>query len=1498
MKDIKKPTRGKRLVKITIFTILLLITMMAGSVIFIHLPMVQNYLGNKALRVLEKNIRTEFSFSSLRFGLFQPITIRDFLIRDRQGDTLIYTRKVVAWPDMHLTSLRDRGIVIDKARIEGAYVRFIVPADTASNYEFLFSKDTIQSGTSPFYFALRQAELKDSRFTLEVQGVTFRPYGVHFTDLHLYKVKGKVENLEIFNGITTLSARDVSFVDSTGWRAEKISCDMENAPRHLWFDNLHIVTPWSDLKAEYYHMDFDTVTDYRDFPNRVHLSGHILPSVMGYRDLNAIAQTPNFLHNDLRFSGKAHGTLSNLVIKQLHLAIEQHTTMRGEINIVGLPDFSDTYLHINVQELKSTMEDIANLYRPGTDQRLSLPDDFMKFGNISYRGKFTGFVKDFVSYGTLVTDLGRFDDDISIAADSSGHLHFSGYLAMRNFDVGTFTGERELLGTITMHTNMQGTVFGNKTFTSKLTGTIDSVSVNHYTYHNILLDGRFSEKAYDGSIKIDDPNLKLDFLGMFDFTKRLPEFDFSLNLLHAALFPMNITPTDTNLTLSGLVLASFSGNNLQEFQGDVKLLDATLHRNDKDKLNIYNIQLRAYNSPDSGSLQLRSDYLDAAVEGRYNFQDLIPSLQHLLARYLPATFPRLPQERTSSNDFRFRINIHNIDPFTTFFSPHSGIAHESYVKGRYSPAHDLLEVQASADALMSAGISVDSFRLELTGNDVLAAHAEGDYLFMGPRVHTDHFSLDLTAAQDTLRSHLSWLAPVDTVKRYDELRLIAHLFVPPGRRHVRMNITTLPTRILLGPRPWQLEENKITLDSTAILVHHFNAVSGARSLTIHGNLSEDPSDTLRAEFHNLDISYLTSQEQKELRLKGIMNGQILLSNIYHNPIFLSTTTIRDFYLNNEPLGDATINSAWDTLTSSLLYDVHTDYGARRPVSVNGTYTPANHKINMDIRFDKFRLTAFSSFVSEVFSELNGNVSGHLHAEGAPLQPHVEGDLDFQKVSVKVGYLNTRYNFTARVPVRNNRFLLDSVTVYDEKGDHGLLSGAFIIDELLAPAIDMRMKAENMMVLNTRASDNEYFYGQAFATGAVAMKGPLTELTMNITARTDPHTSITLPLTESRGESIETDFIHFVNPHQEKKKKYPVRREKRAPRPGGLQLNLDLNVTPDAEVTLLFDPAAGGTLYGRGHGNLRMEVDRNGDFKLFGEYIIDEGTYRFTLQNVINKRFRLENGGRITWDGDPLNAQLDILAVYTLKTSLYPLFFDDNYRKRVPVECQILLKGSLNNPRISFNIDLPTVDEDTRAKVRNSMSSEEELSKQFLSLLIINSFYPNPVYNQQAGFGGANVLGVTSTEMLSNQLSSWLSQISKDFDVGFSYHPGDEVTSEQVEVALSTQLLNDRISINGNIDFNTQGNTNTTNNSNIVGDFQVEVKITRNGKLRVKAFTRANDNYLYETAPYTNGIGIFYREEFSSWDKLFKSYWQKLFGKKEEEQPGTTPKKKKKKKEKQ
>jgi len=289
-------------------------------------------------------------------------------------------------------------------------------------------------------------------------------------------------------------------------------------------------------------------------------------------------------------------------------------------------------------------------------------------------------------------------------------------------------------------------------------------------------------------------------------------------------------------------------------------------------------------------------------------------------------------------------------------------------------------------------------------------------------------------------------------------------------------------------------------------------------------------------------------------------------------------------------------------------------------------------------------------------------------------------------------------------------------------------------------------------------------------------------------------------------------------------------------------------------------------------------------------LAQEGDYLFTLQNVINKKFNIKRGGTILWNGEPYDANVDFEAIYNLKTSLNSLVIDttyytnkDYYKKRIPVECQVYLTEKLMNPNIKFDINLPTADEEAKTLIKTAINTEEKLNKQFLSLLVLNSFMPEQTGSDAYLSNGSTTTGlgtVTTSELLSNQLSHWLSQISDEWDIGVNYRPGDEISKDQVEVALSTQLLNDRISINGNVGY---GGQTVDQASNIVGDFNVDVKLNKSGKIRLKAFNESNDKLLYENAPYTQGVGVFYREEFNSFSELLHKFWNRFRRKKENDE---------------
>ena len=375
-----------------------------------------------------------------------------------------------------------------------------------------------------------------------------------------------------------------------------------------------------------------------------------------------------------------------------------------------------------------------------------------------------------------------------------------------------------------------------------------------------------------------------------------------------------------------------------------------------------------------------------------------------------------------------------------------------------------------------------------------------------------------------------------------------------------------------------------------------------------------------------------------------------------------------------------------------------------------------------------------------------------------------------------------------------------------------------------------------------------------------------------------NTEFFVPLNSSASVS-DYPYITFIDHDEVKKEKQAEINGFVRPEQGSrMELNFDLDVTPEAEVQLILDETSGGVIRGRGEGKLNISLNSRGDVRMAGNYVIDEGDYLFTLGNILNKRFAVEDGGTVSWNGPIEDASLNLRALYRTKAALSEIFGEEEFSElkvKLPVECILNLSGRLLNPSVSFDINLPTADERMRELLRVAIDTEEELSRQFLYLLVMNSFYTDPsLYNSgsaagpqfgQAGSPVSPIVGVTTTtEMLSNQLSNWLSQISNDFDIGFNYRPGSELTDQEVELALSTQLLNDKVTVNGNVDV--RGNQANTSTSNISGEFTVEVRLT--DMLRFKVFNRSNYNLYYQVHPYTQGVGLFYRRDFNTFRDLF------------------------------
>jgi hypothetical protein len=624
-----------------------------------------------------------------------------------------------------------------------------------------------------------------------------------------------------------------------------------------------------------------------------------------------------------------------------------------------------------------------------------------------------------------------------------------------------------------------------------------------------------------------------------------------------------------------------------------------------------------------------------------------------------------------------------------------------------------------------------------------------------------------------------------------------------------------------------------------------------------------------------------SPDLQDITLSGILNGKASVSNIYTNTLFTSLLKVDSLMINNEMLGNAEISSRWDDDRKAVDMQAHAMRDNLKTISIEGEYLPTNQgKLNFNMSLDKLRLNIFNPYVSVIFSDLRGIASGKASLTGTLSRPLLNGELNLQKTTFTVNYLRTRYNFTEKVQIENNNIYFKDIRIFDPKGNSAYLTGAIRNRYLKDFQLDLTIRSRDFLCMNTTETDNKLFYGTAYATGVIRISGPPKNITLDISATTDKNTSIKIPLS-STGELDEYQFISIVNEYPDQDNS--VTETDYQVDLSGMQINFDLTVTPDAEVQIIFDPKLGDIIKGRGNGNLDMKISTSGNFLMFGDYTIEDGDYLFTLQNIINKKLNIEPGGTIRWNGDPFDATIDIVAYYPTKASLKDLLGNNDDRKIV-VHDRVTMTGRLMKPDVNYDIYLPNADESTRLNVSNAITSTEELNKQFISLLTLNKFVltssrTGMAPTTQTASPYSSAAGVNVSEFLSNQLSNWLSQINNDVDVGVNYRSNREMKSDEVQVALSTQLFNDRLTINGSVDVAT--NAAATASESIVGEFDIDYKITKNGKFRIKTYNHINSDMLYENL-YTQGFGVFYKEEFNTLGELWKEYLRSVFGKKEEE----------------
>jgi hypothetical protein len=1465
-----------------IYILVVLISFFTTSYIVLRDPWVQTLAVRIASHYLSVSLHTDIRIGGFDLSFNRGLTIEDFIVRDQHRAEMFSAHHLSVIPGKISLSkkiLNFRKVFIDKGVIQLLTHR----GDTNLNLQFIIDHFTPKAAVKPYdtvrgpkwHFSVSSVQITSTRFHLQDENKPLVRLGMDYSNIDVRDINLLISGF--YPDGDTINARieHLSANERSGFSIRSMSGDFQVSSAFLKAHKLKLVTNHSNLDLTFDFL-YDHWNAYTDFLNKVHIKASINPSYLDLQDIGAFAPVMYIMKDRFKIEGKIKGTVSNFSARDFKCAFGTGTRFFGNIHAYGLPNVEETFVDLNIKDLITNREDIHSLNLPITDKNLDIPVFLKNAGTFSLKGNFTGFYNDFVANALLHTDIGDLKTDLTLRKQKGVKgLLYSGEADVNGLQLGALFKSKVPLGPITLRADLNGRGFTLEDAIVTMNVWIDSLSLNKYIYRHITLKGSFEDKKFHGEMNVDDQNLRLDVNGLVDIGDSLPAFNFDMTLAHAQLFALNLLKRDSLEDLSTHLKVDFTGSNIDNIEGTIRF-DTTRYTEGIHKIRMDHLSLlTSRDVKNNKSYHLLSDFVDADVSGNFYFSDMIPSLTSFITNYL-ASFQLndslIKQHPSSNQQINYVVKLKKSDPFMEVFVPHLRVASGALLEGYYNENEGIISLNGSSTDLTLYGNHFKGWFIKATSrleNLNIQTGCSRFYIYRGEKsdsalIMMDSLHLVSNLHHDSIFYDVFW----NMGKIESDLGGFVNFRNSP---EIQIKLTRFHT--FIDKNYWTIaKDNEVMIDTSTVQFHHLDFESGEQRLQVEGKISGNVKDTLQLRFGKVDISDLDFfLENPDVNVDGILSGNLKLMNIPHSLTVLSDLKIEKFAFNKEQLGDATFTVFYDDMAQRFDVDSRIFYtgnaGTNIPLSLKGSYYlgKLNPHMNFNLSLKNLNLKMVSPFVASFMSRLSGLVSGDVTVTGSPKKPMLAGKLNLMRTEFKINYLNIPYSLVDVVTVDSVAFNFNHIAIFDSLGHKAYLSGKIYHNYFHKLELDLSIDPEDFSIFRNTYAQNNIFYGTARATGSVRITGPTDNISINARAQTGGGTHVYIPIS-SAADIGQNDYIIFkksLNDSTRNDDLFP------ATTPKGLSLGLAILVNPSADVEVSL-PDQLGNIKATGTGNLTMGMTPTTGFSLSGTYTIQKGSFHFNMKNFMNYSFSIQDGSRITWSGDPAIADINMSAIYRTRVPLGDLATKEEDRsQRIPVECIIRLSGQLTNPEISFGLNLPNADENVKAMVYGAIDTvnSSEMTQQIFNILVFSQF------KSYKGASSASIdVGSTSLSIFTNTVNSLLSKVSKDVNIGVNYRRSTNAAGQEIDLAVSTQLFNERLLIDGLFGVNSINPNSTAQKPNtIVGDINLQYILTNNRRWRLRAFNRTNAvGLLDNNAPYTQGVGLSYQRDFNNWGEFFKS----------------------------
>lgn len=1442
--------------------------MLLGLGIALSLPSVQTYIAHYITTELNKDFGTNINVEEVEVTIFGGVQLKKVMIKDEKNDTLIYAKRINT-NILDTKKLLDGDLLFGNIDAVGLFLNIkTYKGDKDSNLDkFVAAFDDGKKGTKKFLMTSNKLTLTNSRFVLYDYNRD-NPKDVDFTNLNI-----SASDFKVYGPDVTTNINSMSFKDHRGLVVENLKSKFTYTKANIRLENLNFKTKESSFEGEVI-LKYDR-KDFANFNNKVVFDITTNKAEIASNDIR-------YFYDELgknrifKLKGKIDGTLNNLTAKNLHLIDDRNSEIVGDVNFKNLfakQGKGEFYMKGSFDKVASSYKELTELLPNVLGKKL--PSSLNKLGRFNLVGDVEVTTKSLDADFQLQTKLGNVVSQLVMTdIDNIDNAKYNGNIILDNFDLGTFIGRKDL-GKVSMDVDVDGKGFTEKYLDTKFSGQIQKVYYNGYNYKNIIADGSFKKPYFKGKINVNDPNLFIDFDGLVDLSKKENRYDFNAKVDYINLKKLNFL-NDSIAVFKGNIIMKVAGNSLNTMKGDVFVTNASF-QNKKDIYFFENLTVNSsFDSNNEHSILVYSpENIKGELKGKFEFEQIQKMVQNSLGS-LYTNYKQKPLKRGQYLNFNFS----EFNKIIEILNPDISLADDAKIKGIIKSDDNDFKLNFSTNSIDLFDNHLDNVLVQIDNkNPLYNTYIQLDSI-KTKKYKIRDFSLINVTSSDTLSIRTEFKGGIKGEDFYN-LNLY-HTINNKNENIIGFNKSEMMFKDFL----WNINEeendkNKVVFDNSFksfnfedIIVSHDNQFIKLNGL-IEGKYTKD----LKLSFNEVDLSKITPNIN-QFKFEGKVNGEVKL--IQDNAIYQPTASLKieNLFINENELGNLGLEIEGNedftkfNISSNIENENFKSFAAEGSLEVKDDATFADLQLN----FQKFNLGVLSNLGGEVISNIRGTVSGIARINGNINDINYNGRLFVNDAGLTIPYLNVDYSIRPNtvVDVSKNSFEIKPTTLTDTKFDtEGTLQGIIKHKEFGKWELDLEIDSDRILALNTKDSDDAAYFGTAFIDGGATIKGPTNALVINVDAASEKGTDIKIPINDSDAIS-ENGYIHYLT----KSEKYNkgLTNSEITRNYNGLQMNFEFKITKDANIEVILDRNSGHGMKGIGQGDLLFRINTLGNFNMWGDYVIEKGSYNFKWGGLIDKKFEVKKNGYIAWTGDPFKAVLNLQAVYQTSANPDLLIGTASFNKKIPVEVLIDLKGTIANPEPDFNIDFPNVNSVVKSEIETQLADKDTRSKQAMVLLSTGGFL------SQEGLSQSQY-----TNFAFEKASALFGDIFNDeggkTQVDLTYLQSDRTQinpiDSRVEATISSKV-NDRITFNGKVGVPLGG----VNQSTVVGNVEIQYRVNDDGTLNLRFFNKENDiNYIGQGVGYTQGVGVSYEVDFDTFSELIN----KIFKKKEKENSKNTTK---------